>query len=117
MKIKYIFIAIVFFLFFEKIETGFSQNISINAAGNAPNSSSILDLDGATGFSGPKGYKRLLIPRMTNAQIIGIATLSQAAQGLIVYQADGIQGFYYNTSTTTTPSWSFLLPSSSGRLT
>src|SRR4051812_13082265 len=82
-----------------------SQNVAVNSSGTAANLSAILDLDGVTGFSGPNGYKGLLIPRMTLAQRTGIATLPAAAQGLVVYQTNGVEGFYYNISTTTTPSW------------
>ncbi|MCE4217939.1 hypothetical protein [Aquirufa antheringensis] len=48
--------------------------------------------------------KGLLIPRMTKAQREAI-TLSSAANGLMVYQTDDLAGFYVNTSTTTTVSW------------
>jgi hypothetical protein len=88
-----------------------SQNVAINASGVAANQSAILDLDGVSGFAGPNGYKGFLIPRMTSAQRTGIVTLPAAAQGLIVYQTDGVQGFYYNISITTAPSWVYLSPS------
>jgi hypothetical protein len=91
-----------------------SQNVAINASGTAANASAILDLDGVSGFAGPNGYKGFLVPRMTSAQRTGIVTLPAAAQGLLVYQTDGVQGFYYNTSTTTTPSWVYMVPSTSG---
>lgn len=91
-----------------------SQNVAINASGASANLSAILDLDGVSSFTGPNGYKGLLIPRMTNAQRTGIVTLPAAAQGLLVYQTDGAEGFYYNTSTTTTPSWLYLSTSTSG---
>ena len=48
--------------------------------------------------------KGLLIPHMTESQRLAL-TLSEPAQGLLVFQTDGIFGYYYNTSTTTTPSW------------
>ena len=48
--------------------------------------------------------KGLLIPRMTKAQREAI-TLSTSANGLMVYQTDDLVGFYVNTSTTTTVSW------------
>lgn len=48
--------------------------------------------------------KGLLIPRMTKAQREAI-TLPAAANGLMVYQTDDVTGFYVNTSTTTTVSW------------
>jgi hypothetical protein len=48
--------------------------------------------------------KGLLIPRMTKAQREAI-TLPTAANGLMVYQTDDLTGFYVNTSTTTTATW------------
>lgn len=62
----------------------------------APNSAAKLDI-----ASTDKG---LLIPRMTKVQREAI-TLSAVANGLMVYQTDDLVGFYVNTSTTTTPSW------------
>ena len=46
--------------------------------------------------------KGLLIPRMTSAQRTAI---SNPANGLMVYQTDGITGFYVNTGSSGTPSW------------
>lgn len=51
--------------------------------------------------------KGILIPRMTKTQRESI-TLATAANGLLVYQTDDVTGFYVNTSTTTTPSWTRL---------
>ena len=49
----------------------------------------------------------LLIPRVTYAQrTTNFSTLPAVAQGLTVYQTDAGgdgEGYYYNTSTTTTP--------------
>jgi hypothetical protein len=85
----------------------YSQNIAINSTGLAANLSSMLDIT-----SGASGTLGLLIPRMTNAQRTGIVILPAAAQGLVVYQTNtvgsSLEGFYYNTSTTTTPIWNYL---------
>lgn len=78
----------------------FSQGIGINTTGNLANASAGVDID----FTN----KGLLIPRVTNAQRTAMNPLPQAAQGLLVYQTDGEEGFYYNTSTTTTPNWLYL---------
>lgn len=51
--------------------------------------------------------KGILIPRMTKTQRESIS-LTTAANGLLVYQTDDVVGFYVNSSTTTTPSWSRL---------
>jgi len=80
-----------------------AQNVGISTTGATPNASALLDVDVS-----PNNNKGLLIPRMTNAQRTAIVTLPQAAQGLVVYQTDGNEGFYYNTSTTTTPNWVYL---------
>ncbi|MBL4624533.1 MAG: hypothetical protein JKY42_05275, partial [Flavobacteriales bacterium] len=89
------------------LTTSFGQNVGINSTGAVPNAASMLDIE-ANG-------KGLLIPRVTLAQrtvagqagglLDGSGLLAVAAQGLLVYQTDGVQGFYYNTSTTTTPNW------------
>jgi len=53
-----------------------------------------------------------LIPSVTYAQKNAMNPLPQAAQGLLVFQTDtssGIPaGYYFNTSTTTTPSWQYI---------
>lgn len=46
--------------------------------------------------------KGLLIPRMTSAQR-GLILLP--ANGLLVYQTDGVVGFYVNSGTSASPSW------------
>ncbi|OFY86554.1 MAG: hypothetical protein A3F72_08725 [Bacteroidetes bacterium RIFCSPLOWO2_12_FULL_35_15] len=87
-----------------------AQNIGINANGTTPNSSAMLDID----VSSLATKKGLLIPRMTAAEIAAMSPLPGAAQGLIVYQTDGVQGFYYNTSSTTTPAWNLVFSSAAG---
>jgi hypothetical protein len=76
-------IALQIFLLFLSAE-GFGQNIAINANGDLPNNSAMLDI--SSNSSG------LLIPRMTEAQKNGIAG---PATGLLVYQTNGTTGFYY----------------------
>lgn len=82
-----------------------AQNVGINSTGNTPNTSALLDLDAS-----PGNNKGLLIPRILFAERTGVNfnPLSQAAQGLVVYQVDAGgagEGFYYNISTNTTPNW------------
>jgi hypothetical protein len=97
-----------------------AQIVGINLDGSTPNTNAMLDIKS----SGAQG-KGLLIPRLTLAQRTVASTNGGllngsgqlhggAAQGLIVYQTDGTQGFYYNTSTTATPSWSYLSSGGSG---
>lgn len=47
--------------------------------------------------------KGLLTPRMTSAQR---AVINLPANGLLVYQTDGVPGFYVNTGTSASPVWS-----------
>ena len=63
---------------------GFSQSVSINNSGTAPDSTAILDVSSDT--------KGLLVPRMTAQQKNSILT---PATGLLIYQTDGDSGFYY----------------------
>jgi uncharacterized protein (TIGR02145 family) len=60
-----------------------SQNVGINATGATPNSSAMLDIESTS--------KGILIPRMTSAEKLAIAS---PATGLLIYQIDGTQGFY-----------------------
>ncbi|PLW94072.1 MAG: hypothetical protein C0592_04280 [Marinilabiliales bacterium] len=62
----------------------FSQGVSINAVGNPPDASAMLDVSSTS--------KGLLVPRMTQAQrnaIVGPAT------SLLIYQTDATPGYYY----------------------
>lgn len=69
-----------------------AQNVSINANGDKPNNSAMLDVSSTS--------KGLLIPRMTSVQRAAIST---PANGLLVYQTDSIQGLYFYD--TTFPKW------------
>lgn len=71
-----------------------AQNVGINADGSTPDASAMLHVK-----SSDKG---LLIPSMTAAQRAAIVS---PATGLLVYQADGITGFYYNNGTPVAPGW------------
>ena len=64
-----------------------AQNVAINESGSAPNSSAMLDVSSTT--------KGMLVPRMTATER---GNISSPATGLIVYQTDGTEGFYYKTS-------------------
>ena len=108
-KLIYPFRSVIIAFLLLLSAVAFSQNVAINSTGTAANASSMLDIS-----SGASNTLGLLIPRMTNAQRTGIVTLPAAAQGLVVYQTDGVQGFYYNTSITTTPAWSYLSAATAG---
>ena len=94
-------------------QLAFGQNVGINQTGNSPNASAMLDVDAS-----PSNNLGLLIPRVTFAQrTTNFSTLPAVAQGLTVYQTDAGgdgEGYYYNTSITTTPTWVKLFTSTTG---
>lgn len=59
-----------------------------------PDASAKLDITSTN-----KGF---LVPRMTSAQR---SAITSPANGLMVYQTDGVIGFYVNTGTSSTPAW------------
>ena len=59
-----------------------------------PDASAKLDISSTS--------KGLLVPRMTSTQRLAI---SLPANGLLVYQTDGVIGFYVNTGTAASPVW------------
>lgn len=63
----------------------FSQGTAINTSGAAPDSSAILDVNSQS--------QGVLLPRLTEAQR---NLISAPANGLLIYQTDGLAGFYYN---------------------
>ena len=82
-----------------------AQGIGFNNNNATANSSAMIDISAGTG-----GNRGLLIPRVTSAQRTGanFNPLAAPCQGLMVYQTDAAapgEGFYCNTSTTTTPNW------------
>lgn len=70
----------------------FAQNVGIGTA--TPNSSAMLEVSSTT--------KGLLVPRMTKVQKSAIAS---PATGLLIWQTDGIPGFYYNGGMPESPDW------------
>ncbi len=73
---------LLIFIIFAIPFTSFAQNIGIGTS--TPNASSLLEIKSTT-----QGF---LIPRMTQEQRDAIVS---PAQGLMIYQTDSIQGFYY----------------------
>lgn len=72
-----------------------SGNVGIGT--NGPDASALLDLS-----SDSKG---LLVPRLNAQQR---TSLSQPATGLLVYQTEAPEGFYYNKGTAGSPNWILL---------
>lgn len=62
-----------------------AQSVGVNADGSTPHASAMLEVKSTA--------KGLLIPRMTALQRTSIAN---PANGLLVYQTDGLAGFYYH---------------------
>ena len=86
---------IVAFLIIFLITLSPAQNVGINDDGSTPDAAAILDVKSTT--------KGVLIPRMT----LGQRNALTPAQGLLVYQTNGVQGFYYYDGS----SWQFLINS------
>lgn len=81
MKKQFFLSAILLFLLIQ----GHSQNgVSISDNGAEPHNSAMLDVR--------SGNKGVLVPRMTHAERNEIIS---PAKGLLVYQNDGTEGFYY----------------------
>ncbi|MEI6143611.1 MAG: hypothetical protein WCP85_30315, partial [Mariniphaga sp.] len=66
----------------------YSQNIGINDTGSQPNNSAMLDVQSPN--------KGILIPRMTQTERNAITS---PATGLMVFQTDGIKGYYFYETT------------------
>lgn len=77
-------LLVLTWIFFVMTASGLGQNVSINNTGAAPDSSAMLDVQSTT-----QGF---LLPRMTKAQRDAIPN---PAQGLMIFQTDNTDGFYY----------------------
>ena len=74
-----------------------SQSVAINSTGAQPHPSAILEISSTN--------KGLLVPRLTANQRNLIAA---PAKGLLVYQTEVPEGFYYNAGTADSPEWILL---------
>lgn len=74
-------------------------NAQVGVGIATPDASAMLDVSSTS--------KGLLAPRMTAAQRAAITT---PATGLVVFQTDGTDGFYYNAGTSGSPDWVQLFP-------
>jgi type VI secretion system Hcp family effector len=84
----------------ERMRIAPQGNVGIGTA--SPDNSALLQVSSTT-----QGF---LVPRMSSAQKSGI---SQPAKGLLIFQTDGVSGFYYNHGTSGSPNWTLLAPSTS----
>ena len=80
---KKVFIFLSYFLLINNFTTQ-AQNLLINSSGGVAEASSMLDVRAS--------LKGMLIPRMTGVERLAIAS---PAQGLLVFQNDGFESFYY----------------------
>ncbi len=78
----------------------YAQNVGINSTGATPDASAMLDV-----ASTASPYKGFLAPRMLQASR---GLISSPATGLLVYQTDGVSGFYYNSGTSAAPVWTLV---------
>jgi hypothetical protein len=74
--------------YFLSISSAPGTKHGINSNGAPPDASAMLDIVSTT--------KGLLIPRMSEGQRTSIPS---PATGLVVYQTDGLAGFYFNRGT------------------
>lgn len=83
----------------------FAQNVAINATGNLPDSSSMLDIQSTN--------KGLLIPHVSLASLSDTTTIPGPAHSLLVYNTNaaitGGKGYYYNSGTPALPVWTKLM--------
>lgn len=91
MKFYYSYFISFIFITFITV-TSYSQ-VAINTSGATPDGSSMLDITSTT--------KGLLIPRMLESERTAV---SSPVQGLMVYQTDNTEGFYYYNGST----WLFI---------
>jgi hypothetical protein len=82
--------VLIFFFFFSITNASAQTGIGTTA----PNASAKLEIAATD--------KGLLIPRMTSTQR---GSINSPANGLLVYQTDGVVGFYVNTGTAASPAW------------
>jgi hypothetical protein len=83
-----------------------AQTGGVGIGTTAPDASAALDIVASA--------KGLLLPRLTAAQVAAIA---RPATGLLVFQTDGLAGFYYNAGTSAAPSWQQLTTATGTALT
>ncbi len=71
-----------------------NAQVAINTDGSLPDNSAMLDVSSTE--------KGMLLPRMTQAQRDAIVS---PANGLTIYQTDGVPGIYFNSGTDIIPEW------------
>lgn len=86
-----------------------AQNVAINATGNDPDASAMLDIQSSN--SG------LLIPRVSLSSLTDASAISNPASSLLIFNSNaalaGGKGFYYNSGTAGSPVWTKLMSTAS----
>lgn len=75
----------------------------ISIAVNAQTGIGVSTPDASAKLEVASNNKGILIPRMTSAERV---LINAPANGLLVYQTDGVVGFYVNSGTSASPTWS-----------
>lgn len=74
----------------------------LSLAANAQTGIGTASPDSSAKLEVASNNKGILIPRMTSAER---GLINSPANGLLVYQTDGVVGFYVNSGSSTSPSW------------
>ena len=88
------------------LTTGLFASAQVGIGTATPNGSAQLDVTSTD--------KGVLLPRVTAAQR---SAITSPATGLLVYQSNETQGFYYNAGTPATPNWVLITNSSDANIT
>lgn len=88
MKTNFRFFLLFIAIIAMNVTTSYAQGVAVNTDGSAANASAMLDVKSTT--------KGVLPPRMTQANRLAITS---PAVGLLVYQTNGTEGYYYYSST------------------
>ncbi len=95
------FILITCSLFIFSAAPLLAQNVAINATGNDPDASAMLDVASSN--------KGLLIPQISLSGLADAATITNPAHSLMIYNTNaavsGGKGYYFNSGTTGSPTW------------
>jgi hypothetical protein len=84
------YVLLAAFIFFSQL----ARSQSVGVGTTTPDNSAQLDITSTT--------KGVLVPRMNSSQI---SLIPSPATGLMVYQTNGITGFYYNSGNPASPVW------------
>jgi hypothetical protein len=100
-KSPYLSALILAFLYLN-VPNLMAQNVGINSSGSSPDASAMLDISSSS--------KGLLIPRVSLSGLSDASTISSPTHSLMIYNTNaaitGGVGYYYNSGTSGSPTWS-----------